>query len=145
MFYKGDSLEWDNLTAEEVEQAGGVGTSVIKDQDVGGTFGGPIKKDAVWFFGNLRRLNHSLQQPIIPTQPFETNQTHSFFKVTAQLASATRLYGSVTTRNQDRYPSNVTSFRNADDPLTLADPKAEPVSLRFRSDAPSRHRYHCGL
>ena len=118
MFYKGDSLEWDNLTAEEVEQAGGVGTSVIKDQDVGGTFGGPIKKDAVWFFGNLRRLNHSLQQPIIPTQPFETNQTHSFFKVTAQLASATRLYGSVTSRNQDRYPSNVTSFRNADDPLT---------------------------
>ena len=118
MFYKGDSLEWDNLTAEEVEQAGGVGTSVIKDQDVGGTFGGPIKKDAVWFFGNIRRLNHSLQQPIIPTQPFETNQTHSFLKVTAQLASATRLYGSVTSRNQDRYPSNVTSFRNADDPLT---------------------------
>jgi hypothetical protein len=118
MFYKGDSLEWDNLTAEEVEQAGGVGTSVIKDQDIGGTFGGPIKKDAVWFFGNLRRLNHSLQQPIIPTQPFETNQTHSFFKITAQLASATRLYGSITTRNQDRYPSNVTSFRNADDPLT---------------------------
>jgi outer membrane receptor protein involved in Fe transport len=118
IYYQGDSLESENLTQEEKEQAGGVGTSVKKDQDFGGTFGGPIKRDTVWFFGNIRRLNVEVQQPLIPTQPFETNQTHSFFKITAQLASATRLYGSITTRNQDRYPSNVTSFRNADDPLT---------------------------
>ena len=118
IFYQGDSLESENLTAEEKEQAGGVGTSVVKDQDIGGTFGGPVKKDSVWFFGNIRRLNVAVQQPLIPTQPFETNQTHGFLKITAQLASASRLYGSLTTRNQDRYPSNVTSFRNADAPET---------------------------
>jgi len=118
IYYQGDSLESENLTAEEKAQAGGVGTSVKKDQDFGVTLGGPIKKDKVWFFGNVRRLNHELQQPIIPTQPFETNQTHGFLKVTAQLGAASRLFGSLTTRNQDRYPSNVTSFRNADAPET---------------------------
>ena len=118
MYYQGDSLESENLTQEEKEQAGGVGTSVKKDQDFGGTFGGPIKRDTVWFFGNIRRLNVEVQQPLIPTQPFETNQTHGFLKITGQLASASRLYGSLTTRNQDRYPSNVTSFSNADAPET---------------------------
>jgi hypothetical protein len=118
IYYQGDSLESENLTQEEKEQAGGVGTSVKKDQDFGGTFGGPIKRDTVWFFGNIRRLNVEVQQPLIPTQPFETNQTHGFLKITGQLASASRLYGSLTTRNQDRYPSNVTSFSNADAPET---------------------------
>ncbi len=118
IYYQGDSLESENLTQEEKEQAGGVGTSVKKDQDFGGTFGGPIKRDTVWFFGNIRRLNVEVQQPLIPTQPFETNQTHGFLKITGQLAAASRLYGSLTTRNQDRYPSNVTSFSNADAPET---------------------------
>jgi outer membrane receptor protein involved in Fe transport len=118
MYYKGESLESENLTTEQKEQAGGVGTSVIKDQDYGGTFGGPIKRDSIWFFGNVRRLEHRLQQPIVPSHPFETDQIHGFLKVTAQLASASRLFGSVTTRNQDRYPSNVNDFSNADAPET---------------------------
>ena len=130
IYYKGQDLEWDNLTAETREEAGG-GASVVKDQDIGGTFGGPIKRDTVWFFGNIRRLNVQNEQPLLPDLPRETNQTHIFAKVTAQLASATRLYGSITTRDQDRYPSNVTSFRRAADPRTYQSQNRNQQILNF--------------
>ncbi len=116
IYYQGEGTEWDNLTPE-LEKQIGVGSSVVKDQDIGGTFGGPIKRDTIWFFGNIRRLNHELQEPFFPTQPFEINQTHTFVKVTAQLAAATRLHGSLTTRDLDVYPFRV-GFGNADSPET---------------------------
>ena len=116
-YYQGEQLEWSNLTAA-LEEALPAATSTVKNQEYGGTFGGPIRRDAVWFFGNLRRLEVEQQEPFLPTQPFETNQTHSFLKLTTQAGGNTRFSGSFTTRDQDKWPGNVTSFSNADHPET---------------------------
>ena len=113
LFYQGEGTEGDNMTTELSEQIG-KGSSVVKDQDVGFTFGGPIMRDKLWFFANARRLEKELSQPILPNQAFNTNQIHTFLKLTSQLAPATRWSGSLTTRNQDKYPSNVTGYQNAD-------------------------------
>lgn len=112
-YYQGEELEWSNLTPE-LEEALPAATSTVKNQEYGGTLGGPIRRDAVWFFGNLRRVEVEQQEPFLPTQPFETNQTHSFLKLTTQAGPNTRFSGSFTTRDQDKWPGNVTSFANAD-------------------------------
>ena len=116
-YYQGEQTEWNNLTPE-LEEALPAATSNIKNQEYGGTLGGPIVRDRAWFFGNLRRVEVEQQEPFLPTQPFETNQTHSFFKLTTQMGPNTRFSGSFTTRDQDKWPGNVTSFSNADHPET---------------------------
>ncbi len=115
-FYQGEGTEWSNITPE-LEAELGAKTSKLKDSDVGGTFGGPIKKDAVWFFGNARYLDSSFLSPLIPTQPDNTTQKQGFFKVTGQIGDNTRAFGSATLREQNRFPSNVTDFTRAADPL----------------------------
>jgi len=119
-YYQGEQTEWGNLTPDllEVLPESFTETSNIKNQEYGGTVGGPIVRDRAWFFGNLRRLEVEQQEPFLPTQPFETNQTHSFFKLTTQMGGNTRFSGSFTTRDQDKWPGNVTSFSNADHPET---------------------------
>ena len=116
-YYQGEELEWSNLTAELEEQLPAA-TSTVRNQEYGGTLGGPLVRDRAWFFGNLRRLEVEQQEPFLPTQPFETNQTHSFVKLTTQITANTRFSGSFTTRDQDKWPGNVTSFSNADHPET---------------------------
>ena len=112
-YYQGENLEGDNLTPELEEQIQ-AGTSTVKNQEWGGTIGGPIKKGTAWFFANLRRLSVEQQEPFLPAQPFNTNQWHGFAKATAQVGSNTRVNVSLTTRDQDRLPGNVSGFSNAD-------------------------------
>ena len=119
-YYQGEETESSNLTPdlEEVLPESFTETSNLKNQEYGGTLGGPIMRDRAWFFGNLRRLEVEQQEPFLPTQAFETNQTHSFLKLTTQLTANTRFSGSFTTRDQDKWPGNVSSFSNADHPET---------------------------
>src|SRR3569832_702707 len=52
--YESSSLQSDNLT-DSLQQRGVKTVDKIgKYNDTNGTFGGPIKKDAVWFFGSVR-------------------------------------------------------------------------------------------
>ena len=129
IYYQGKGTEWNNLTPELEEQIG-VGSSVVKDQDIGTTLGGPIKRDSIWFFGNIRRLNEELQSPVLPTQPFERNQTHAFLKVTGQISGNTRAHGSLTARDQDRYPTNA-FLGNADNPETWQNQNRNQQILNF--------------
>ncbi len=116
-FYQGEDTEWSNVTPELLAELG-ARSSVVKDTDVGGTFGGPIKKDAVWFFGHARYLENSVQTPLIPAQPHEITSKEGFFKVTGQIGDNTRAFGSATIRNHLRFPSNVSNFTRAGDPRT---------------------------
>ncbi len=119
-YYQGEQTESSNLTPDllDVLPESFTETSNLKNQEYGATLGGPIMRDRAWFFGNLRRLEVEQQEPFLPTQAFETNQTHSFLKLTTQLTANTRFSGSFTTRDQDKWPGNVSSFSNADHPET---------------------------
>jgi hypothetical protein len=117
-FYEGEGLTADNLTPELAEQIP-QGSVIEKNQEIGGTIGGPIKRDSVWFFFNLRRTEVDVAEPFLPPgSPRSTNQTHSFTKATWQAHANTRIEGSLTTRDQDQNPGNVRSFSNADAPET---------------------------
>ncbi len=57
IFVTGDneSLQSDNLTQALKDRGAASGTRVKKIYDVAPTFGGPITKDKIWFFGSWRR------------------------------------------------------------------------------------------
>ena len=109
-YYKGESLESSNLTPELEEELGSK-ASIQKDQEYGGTFGGPIKKDSIWFFGNIRRLSRDTLQPNLPTEPVVSSETQGFFKVTGQVGNSL-LSGSYTSRRRTRFPGNIRGFQN---------------------------------
>jgi hypothetical protein len=102
-YYSGDSLQSDNLDAalaEQIEQ----GSRTPKDLEYGAYFGGPIKKDRVWFFGNFRRLEESNQRPEFTARDQDKNQNQFFLKVTAQITDKLRAMGSLTRRYQGLFP-----------------------------------------
>jgi outer membrane receptor protein involved in Fe transport len=116
-YYQGSGTEWNNLT-DELRAQIPAGTSTVKDQDFGGSLGGPIVQDKVWFFGHIRRPTVAQLEPFLPNQDRATNQTHWFVKGTSQVSSKTRLNASLTKADFDQYPGNVRSFANADFPET---------------------------
>ncbi len=130
-YFSGEDLESDNLTPE-LEEELGAKSSTVKNQEYGGTFGGPIKKDSIWFFVNMRRLNQERQEPVLPTQPFNTDRTQGFFKITAQVGGSTQVHGSLTTDRRDSFPNNIESFTNAAAPETWSqfDSSGDILSLK---------------
>ncbi len=115
-YYLGEELESSNLTPELEEELGSK-ASTIKDQEYGGTFGGPIKRDSVWFFGNLRRLTQDTLQPVLPTQPRVRSETQAFLKVTGQVGPSL-LSGSFYSNRSDTFPIGVRGFQNNGAPET---------------------------
>ncbi len=130
-YYKGEDLESNNLTPELEEELGSK-ASTIKDQEYGGTLGGPIKRDSIWFFGSIRRLNLEVLQPILPTQPQTRDTTQSFFKVTGQ-AGDSLLSGSLSSQRTSLFPENVSGFQNVDAPETWRslDDQGDLLNLKF--------------
>ena len=114
-YFSGEDLEWDNLTPELKEQLGAK-SSTVKNQEYGGTFGGPIKKDSIWFFGNIRRLNRETREPVLPTQPFTSDRTEGFFKITGQVGESTQVLGSYMGSRRAAFPRDVRGFQNVDAP-----------------------------
>ena len=115
-YYSGEDLESSNLTPE-LEEELGAKASVQKNQEYGGTFGGPIKKDSVWFFGNIRKSSSDTLQPVLPTEPIVRDTTQSFFKVTGQVGKSV-LSGSYTGQRSSRFPGNIRGFQNNEAPET---------------------------
>ena len=112
-FYEGEGLTADNMTPELSTQIA-QGSVMEKNQEVGGTLGGPIMRDKLWFFANARRTENAIAEPFLPPgSPRETNQNHGFLKLTWQAHPNTKIEGSLTTRRQDENPGNVRGFANA--------------------------------
>jgi hypothetical protein len=53
-----EDLQADNITQELKDRnLSGSGSRIKKVYDVSGTFGGPVARDRLWFFGSVRRMN----------------------------------------------------------------------------------------
>jgi outer membrane receptor protein involved in Fe transport len=130
-YYEGEDLEANNVSPERAEEIG-TGTSTVKDQEIGGTFGGPIKKDKIWFFANFRLLDSERRQPILPDQKIESDQQQSFLKLTWDIRPGSRLHGSLTTRSSSRFPANI-SVGRANSPETWSDSKSDAKILNIAS------------
>jgi outer membrane receptor protein involved in Fe transport len=89
-FLTGDNLD-DKLRSQGITK----GSAPIKNLEYGGSLGGPILKDRLWFFGNLRWLDSENAQPDFPVQNKQIQQRQSFVKITSQIRNL-RLYGSYT-------------------------------------------------
>ena len=131
-YYRGEDLESDNLTPELEEQLGAK-SSVVKSTDYGGTVGGPIKKDSIWFFGNIRRTDTEERRPVLPTQPFTSDGTEGFFKVTGQVGGSTQVLGSLMSRRRAAFPRDVRGFQNVDAPEQWAEFKSKQDILNLKS------------
>ena len=89
-----------------------------------GTFGGPIVRDRVWFFGAGRRQNRSIDRTLDVTGEPYTSEDENFRlegKVTATVAPAHTVQGGFFTNPREE--RNRPAFPNAIDPATLTSQK----------------------
>jgi hypothetical protein len=110
---RGDRLQWSNLSDELRAQGLTTGTGVKKDLDYGFVLGGPIRRDRVWFLGNLRWLDLEQTRPDFPARNPTVDELQGFLKITSQLTPRTTLQGSYTHRDYEEFPSNASFTRNA--------------------------------
>jgi hypothetical protein len=72
--FSNDSLQGNNITRELREQNPALASAagnILKTQDINGAFGGPIKKDRIWYFGGLR---HTILDKQIQSFFYNRNQ-----------------------------------------------------------------------
>ena len=117
VFLVNDSLQADNLTDELRAQGLEKGTTQKKNLEYGFVLGGPLKRDRVWFFGNVRWFDVERTQADFPARDPRLDEQHAFLKFTGQLADQTRVHGSYTKINRQEFPGNA-SFRTNDAPET---------------------------
>ena len=115
-FIVNEALQGSNLTEELLAQVP-QGTEEIKNLDYGVYGGGPVIKDRVWFFGNIRRLDVERTQPDFTAQNPTITENQYFLKVTAQVNPSNKIQGSYTQRDFTLFPGNAGFARN-DNPET---------------------------
>jgi hypothetical protein len=115
-FYSNNHLQSDNLD-DELRAVIPQGSTVPKNLEYGGYLGGPIRKDRIWFFANIRRLEESSRRPEFTARDQEKSQNQWFVKLTAQATKKLRLQASITHRYQSNFP-DLNSFQFNVDPNT---------------------------
>ena len=115
-FIVNEDLQGNNLT-DELRAQVPQGTEEIKNLDYGVYGGGPVMKDKIWFFGNIRRLDIERTQPDFPAQNPTITENQYFIKVTAQVNPSNKIQGSYTQRDFNLFPGNASFARN-DNPET---------------------------
>jgi hypothetical protein len=114
-YYEGDSLQSDNLSEELIRQGLTKGTGVKQNLEYGVSVGGPILKDRIWYYGNIRWLNRTITQPDFPVLDPEIDDRQSFIKGTVQPTAKTNLQVSWTKRKREQFPIDV-GFQNINSP-----------------------------
>jgi Carboxypeptidase regulatory-like domain len=112
VFLKNDSLTASNLSQQLLDQGLTRGTKDIKNLERGFTVGGPIAKNRIWFFGNVRWLNVEQSNPDFPAANPTNDQRQGFGKISSQLTKTTSLQGSFTQQTLENFPSNATFATN---------------------------------
>jgi TonB dependent receptor/Carboxypeptidase regulatory-like domain len=118
-FGQSKDLSSTNLTSELKAQGLTQGSVRKKFLEEGGSLGGPIMRQKLWFFGNLRWLNAANSQPDFPVD-VTTDQRQGFFKLTSALTQQIHAEGSVTQEIYEVLPdfstSGVSAFAVANSP-----------------------------
>ncbi len=105
LYYTSEGMNQQLWTEEQI-QALGVSTPGVDKSNFDGsfTFGGPIVKDRLWFFSNLRYINTQQLTNFIPFEPDILGQNHGtyewkheekmgFIKLTGQMTTNIKLMG----------------------------------------------------
>lgn len=117
IFFQNDSLQSDNLDDELRSFGVGTGSKTIENFERGFFAGGPVRRDRMWFFTNVRWIGVERTQPDFPAMNPRSDDLQAFVKLTSQVTRSTGIQGSYTYRALERNPSNA-SFRTLDAPET---------------------------
>jgi outer membrane receptor protein involved in Fe transport len=91
-YFRDKSLQSDNVTDELRQKGVTVGNKLTRASDWGASFGGPIKKDRLWYYLNYQKLNETRTMIGFPPD-IKADQDAFFGKLTAQISSRNRLDG----------------------------------------------------
>ncbi|HUI54097.1 MAG TPA: carboxypeptidase-like regulatory domain-containing protein [Bryobacteraceae bacterium] len=94
--YENPSFQGANISQAQLLQGAGVGTRIDTYHDTNGNFGGPIKRDRIWFFVSLRSQVSSYGVVGFPvekpgSQPFYAKDQNATYKITGNINSNHRL------------------------------------------------------
>lgn len=117
LFFQNESLQGNNLDDELRAMGLGTGSKTIENFERGFFAGGPMIRDRVWFFTNVRWIGLERTQPDFPAMNPRSDDLQAFIKLTSQVTRSTGIQGSYTYRALERNPSNA-SFQTLNAPET---------------------------
>ena len=91
-YYRNENLQANNVTDELRAQGVGAGTKLTSASDWGGSVGGPIVRDRLWYFVNYQRIDESRTVINFPPDVL-ADQDGYFVKGTTQLTPRNRIDG----------------------------------------------------
>jgi outer membrane receptor protein involved in Fe transport len=89
-YFRDEGLQSDNVTDELRAQGIRQGNKLTRASDWGASFGGPFKKDRLWYFLNYQKLNETRTMIAFPPD-ITADQDSLFSKLTAQVSSRNRV------------------------------------------------------
>lgn len=102
-YLRDKKLQADNVTDDLIAQGIRIGSRLERAGDWGGSIGGPVFRDRLWYFANYQRLDDSRR--IISFPEVVTGDQDAYFgKATAQVSSRHRLDGFYQYRLRYDYP-----------------------------------------
>lgn len=102
-YFRDKSLQANNVTDDLRSRGIREGTKLTRAADWGGSVGGPIFRDRLWYFANYQRIDET-QRAINITPDIVADQSTYFGKVTSQLTPRNRLDGFYQYRLRYDYP-----------------------------------------
>ena len=91
-YFRNSDLQSSNVTDELRAQGVTQGTRLTKATDWGGSLGGPILKDRLWYFLNYQHINENRTVINFPSEIL-ADQDAAFGKITTQLSPRNRVDG----------------------------------------------------
>jgi outer membrane receptor protein involved in Fe transport len=89
-YFRDKSLQASNVTPELIAAGIKGTTQLTRGSEGGGSLGGPIMRDRLWYFGNYQRIDQTSTVINFPS-PVDASQDAYFAKVTAQASTRSRI------------------------------------------------------
>lgn len=94
--YENSDFQGTNVSQDQLRRGAGEGTRITRYNDTNGTFGGPIKKDKLWFFTSVRHqyigVTVTGYPPNAPgTGDFYTTLDNATYKISYQINAKNRI------------------------------------------------------